>query len=160
MKVEIRPMTNDEPEYVYKKVGEMFTDLYQIMGGTGLTFSLAKNGETIWLNSIKSSLGKLNMVFIAFDGDKIIGFISGNIRLSPAFEGNKKIGYASNLFIEQEYRKSKIGHLLFDKLEEWFREKQVDRMEAVALNNNKPGLNFCLKLGYKVDLIRMYKKND
>lgn len=160
MKIEIKPLSKNEPDYVYRRLEEMFVDLYNIMGGKGLTFSLAENGEKIWLNSIKSSLGKLNMVFVAYDEDKVVGFITGNIRLSPAFEGGRKIGYGSNLYIDEAYRKHKVGHLLFAALEEWFKEKEVDVIEVVALNENKPGLNLCLKLGYKIDLIRLYKRND
>lgn len=160
MEIEIKPLSPDDPDRVYKRVGEMFVDLYDIMVKKGLTYYLAENGEKIWLNSIKPSLGKLNIVFLAYDGDKIVGFISGNIKLSPAFLGSEKIGYVSLLYTDSKYRKSKIGQLLFSELENWFWEKEVRRIELEALSGNEAGLNICLKLGYKVDIIRMYKNND
>lgn len=158
MELKIRPLSAHDSEEVYTKVGQMFVNLYAIMGSKGLTYSLAENGEEIWLKSIKSTLGKLNQVYLALDGDKVIGFMSANIRLNPAYLGGDKVGYASLLFIEKEYRKSEIGQVLFQKTEEWFKEKNVARIELEALVGNEPGLNICRKLGYKDDIIRMYKE--
>lgn len=157
MEIQTRALSGNEPDHVYQRVGEMFVDLYAIMYSKGLTYNLAKDGETIWLNSIKSTLGKINQVYLALDGDKIVGFMSANIRLNPAYLGGDKIGYASLLYIDSKYRKGRIGQILFSKTEEWFKEKQVDRIELEALAGNEPGLNICRKLGYKDDIIRMYK---
>lgn len=158
MDLKIRPLTAHESDDVYEKVGEMFVDLYRIMESKGLTYRLARNGESIWLNSIKSTLGKLNQVYLALDGERIIAFMSANIRLNPLYLGGDKVGYASLLYVDDDYRKSQVGQILFRKMEEWFQFKEVERIELEALAGNEPGLNICRKLGYKDDIIRMYKK--
>jgi len=157
MSISYRPLTSTEPEYVYEYVAALFAEMYKYMDNKDLKITLCKNGEKIWINSIKHSLGKLNMVFIATDKSKIIGFAAGNIRLGPSFLGNVKIGYISHVFVLPKYRGSKVGNMLSANLISWFKNKKVNLVELEVLNKNTTALNFWEKLGFEVDNVSMKK---
>ncbi len=89
--IEIRPLNVKEDDMIYNQLSQLFLEIYTFLKEIGLTQNLAPNGEVIWLNSIKGFLGKLNVIYIAMNGENIVGFSSGNIRLIPSFLGRMKI---------------------------------------------------------------------
>jgi len=160
MKIEIRPLTAKEDEMIYNQLSQLFLEMYTFLKELGLTQNLAPNGEVTWLNSIKRFLGKINVVYIAMNGDKIIGFSSGNIRLNPSFLGSQKIGYISHIYITPLYRNINLGNLLFLEVEDWLIENKVNQMELEVLIKNEGAMKFWSKMGYRTEYVKMTKIND
>ena len=72
--------------------------------------------------------------FVALDGDKVVGFISGLVKESDL--GNPKAsGYIHTLFVNKEYRRQGIGSELLKSVEEYFRGKGVQNARWVFLSN-------------------------
>lgn len=158
MKNNIRTLSAEEEPAVFHKVRHLFREMYDFMSDKGLSLPLAQNGEELWLNSVKGSLGKLNIIFVAEENGEIIGFSAGNVRLAPNYLGNKKIGYVSHVYVEPAHRKKKLGDDLARNLEEWFRKKKVDFIELEVLQENHVAKRFWEKLGFEQDYLKMIKK--
>jgi len=159
MEIKIKALSTDDSTDTFNAVSELFYDMYEFMSKKGLNLKLSENGKYLWIKSIRGLLGKLNMVYMAIINDEIIGFCAGNIRLSPAFLGNKKIGYISHVYVKQKYRKNKVGVILVNHIEQWFKEKKVDFIELEVLNQNASAIKFWSSLNYSIDYIKMIK-ND
>jgi len=160
MEIDIRPLSSSEDNNTYNRVAYLFSEMYKYMDSIGLNNKLTNNGEFLWINTIKKSLGKLNMVVIATHEDTIVGFAAGNIRLLPNYLGNKKVGYISHVFVTDNYKKKKIGIRLLAELENYFAEKTVKTIELEVLIENKSACKFWEKMGYISDNLRMKKVNE
>lgn len=159
MEIQIRELTNEEHDSLYEQLIEIFAEFYAFLESFGLEQNLAEDGGRIWLKSIEKQLGKMAIVFIALEGDKIIGFSAGNLRINPKFLGGTKVGHWSHLFVKPPYRKAKIGKSLSLKVEKWFYEKQVSRIETGVLDQNEVSKNLLANLGYGAEYIIMTKKD-
>ena len=157
MEIEIKQLFKEDAEEVFNTVKEQFKQLYGFMETKGLVMPLVEDGAQLWINSIKSTLGKLSNIYLAYDNNKIVGFAAGIIRLSPAYLGNKKIGYLSHLFILPDYRRTGAGESLSQQLDNWFKEKNVDLVEVEVIVDNTNSINFFNKMGYKEDIIKLTK---
>ena len=158
MEINIRPLSSSEDDNTYNRVAYLFSEMYKYMGTIGLVHKLTDNGEFLWINTIKKSLEKLNMIVIATHEETIIGFAAGNIRLLPNYIGNKKVGYISHVYVSDEYKKLNIGKKLVEELENCFVEKSVKTIELEVLIENISARKFWEKMGYKSDNLRMIKE--
>ena len=118
MNIEIRQIDQFEQEATLQRIEEMFIDMYRFMSERGLSLTLQKGGQKIWLKSMMPMLGKTNAIFVALVDDQPVGFTAGNIRISPAFLGNRKMGHLSHLFVDENYRKYRLGMKLSKKLKQ------------------------------------------
>lgn len=160
MEIKIRPLSSTEENETYDEVAFLFSEMYQYMNKVGLNQKLISNGEFLWINTIKKFIGKLNMVITATHEDKMVGFAAGNIRLSPNYLGNEKIGYISHVFVNDNYKRQSIGNKLLAELEICFIDRSVNRIELEVLTENKSAYKFWEKMGYKLDNLRMIKENE
>jgi len=78
--------------------------------------------------------------WIAEYENKSIGFSGMIIREQPGnFEvPNGKTGYILNMFTIKEFRKNGIGSLLFQKLIDEAKQKELDKIELHATNDGEP----------------------
>ena len=157
MKIKIIQLQKELGTGTYKAIESLFKELYDYMATKNLILNLVEGGESLWMKSIQSTLGKLSMIYAAYDGDKIIGFVTGIIRLSPAYLGNKKVGYLSHLYIQPKYRRSDLGKQLTQNIEVWFKEKNVDLIEVEILTHNTNSIDFFTKQGYQDDILKKTK---
>lgn len=160
MNIEIRQINQNEQEATLRRVEEMFVDMYRFMSDRGLTLTLQNGGEKIWLKSMMPMLGKTNAIFIALVDDNPVGFTAGNIRISPAFLGSKKMGHLSHLFVDGNVRKYHLGMKLSKQLEAWFNQKKVDLIELDVLIQSEDVIRFWERAGYRQEYIRMNKQPD
>jgi ribosomal protein S18 acetylase RimI-like enzyme len=160
MEIKIRSLSSSEDDALYDRVAYLFSEMYKYMNTKGLVYKLTNNGEFLWINTIKKSLGKLNMITVATHEEAIVGFAAGNIRLLPNYLGNIKVGYISHVFVIDSYKKKNIGRKLVSELENWFADKSVNTIELEVLVNNNSALQFWESLGYKSDNLRMVKENE
>ncbi|MED7787521.1 GNAT family N-acetyltransferase [Francisella sp. 19X1-34] len=160
MEIKTRSLSSLEDNKVYSRVAYLFSEMYKYMDTKGLVHKLADNGEFLWINTIKKTLGKLNIITIATHEKAVVGFAAGNIRLLPNYLGAKKVGYISHVFVIDSYKNKHIGKKLVKELEDCFVEKSVNVFELEVLAENSSARQFWEKLGYKTDNLRMVKGNE
>ncbi|MCF8233332.1 MAG: GNAT family N-acetyltransferase [Bacteroidales bacterium] len=148
----------DDP--ALEQVAVLFRQLYQQLAAQGQINKLPKNGEQLWLKSVKRSLNKLGGVIVAEKGEQLIGFINGQIRFLPEFLGGAKQGFLAHQFIIGEYRKSGVGSQLHQELLKWFRQKGIRQVELYVNTGNETGKAFYQSEGYQAEWLQMRKIMD
>ena len=68
-----------------------------------------------------------------------------------------KAGRILELIVTKEYRSQKIGKLLMDKIENYFKKAKCDLLKTDIFEPNKRAYKFYQKLNYKNRMIYMIK---
>ena len=87
--------------------------------------------------------------FIAKDGDKVIGLITGHSYYKEVYIGD--------LIVLEEYRHQHIGKKLMEMVENHYKDKGFENINLTTYNFQAP--EFYKKCGYKVDFVRENKEN-
>ncbi len=88
--------------------------------------------------------------FIAKDGDKIIGLITGHSYYKEVHIGD--------LIVLEEYRHHHIGSELMKKVEEHFKNKGFENMNLTTYDFQAP--EFYKKCGFNIEFVRENKENS
>ena len=87
--------------------------------------------------------------FVASEGDKIIGIITGNAYYKEV--------HIHDLIVMEEYRNKQIGSKLIKTVEEHYKDKDFENINLTTYDFQAP--EFYKKCGFKVEFIRE-NKND
>lgn len=115
-----------------------------------------KYALNVWREYISTFFeSEQNIIFIAKDNEKTVGFVEGNIvEEIPIFE-NKIKGKISTAFVLEEYRRKGILKKLVRELLKWFKGK-VDYIELnVDIRND--AVDVWRSLGFEDFQIKMIK---
>ncbi len=100
---------------------------------------------------------KKGTVFLAEVDDTIVGFTLVIVKDEiPIFE-IKKIGYVSDLFVKEKFRKLGISSKLRDEAITWFKKKGLKHMSIGLYNDNKFARSVYKRWGffdYKIEMRR------
>lgn len=87
-----------------------------------------------------------NFVYVAKINNNIIGYLAGSIHnVNECF--TKKFAEIENMYIENQYRRLKIGSKLIIKFKDWCKENKIEYIKVSAWSQNIEAINF-------------YKNND
>ena len=89
-----------------------------------------------------------NLVLVAMDGDKMVGYLHGEIKDIPHYI-HGQIGFVQHLFVTEAYRRRGIGEKLYNEIIPWFRSRNIKLVHLDALVGNKVANSFWRKHGYK-----------
>jgi len=97
-------------------------------------------------------------IFVVEIDDKIIGYAVCWIERRPTYLYKvDKIGYISDVFVEEPYRGRGIGSALLGKILEWFKNKNIKYVELSVLAKNEKAKKFYEKHGFKVYSLNLRK---
>ena len=96
---------------------------------------------------VKSLDNENSNVFIAIEQDKIVAYISFNIKSRLSFFKIKKVGEISGLMVNKEYRKKGIAKQLLEKTIEWFKSKNINHYILETSSKNDGAIKFYTSLG-------------
>lgn len=117
--------------------------------------------ETRMIPSIKSA--KHNYIVVVKDDEKIVGYVYSNISSKDIYSSDfatffdlssvhkEDVGCLSQFYIQEEYRKSGVGSVLFKMSMDWL--KQFDEVEDYFIfvsNGNDNALEFYKRKGFTV----------
>lgn len=99
---------------------------------------------------IKKSIDGDNLVLVAIDDEKIIGFLSAQ-RGVP-----KRIKHTAYIVvgIREKFRGKGIGSKLFFELDMWARENNITRLELSVISSNNVAKHLYEKNGFEVEGIK------
>ena len=89
-----------------------------------------------------------NLVLVAMDGDKMVGYLHGEVKDVPHFILGQ-IGYVQHLFVTETYRRRGIGEQLYNEIIKWFHSRDIKVVHLDALVRNKVANSFWRKHGYR-----------
>ena len=112
------------------------------------------------LKLVRENNGK---IYIAEDDGKPIGYIFGFVCDKQSEENLLEvvpslIGQIEDVYVEPEYRGKNIGKLLFNKMEQYLKEKGCDSIWLEVFASNTTAHAAYLKMGYTDREIGMLKK--
>lgn len=111
------------------------------------------------LQEITEKNGKF---YVACEGEKIIGCIIGvHEENSPQLnleQGKRKCGRVTELYVEEEFRGKKIGKMLVEKIEDYFRQTNCDDVIIEVFFPNVNARAFYSVQGYKERAIEVLKE--
>lgn len=140
-----------------EQVLPMFEDLHAVMHRYGMVQELPAGGSRIWLDGIKGGLERFHRLVIAVQGDTVLGFSAGSLKLAPEYLGGGRVGHWTHLYVHPEHRRVGLSKAMTDLVHEWFREKQVTSMETQVVREHPSSLAFTRSVGYEVEWYNLRK---
>lgn len=153
MTIELLPA--DAPPARLAALRAAFTALYDGMRAQGLHNDLVHGGADLWLKAQLPMLGKLCCVACAWEGDALLGFCAGVVRVGPAHLGAVRTGAITHIHVDPGGRGQGLGRELYAACAAWFRGRDVRAIELEVLPGNKEGLAFWGSLGFATDHVVM-----
>lgn len=123
-------------------------------------FTLDKDARTNFSFIIsKAVYDPTQIVYIARQNNKIIGFLYGYTKQHSGFFKQRTIAHVSDIAVASDYRRVGVGTALMNKFENDFaKNKNADELTLYVHSSNKEGIEFYNKLGYEVKLYSMRKE--
>ncbi|QFR38851.1 GNAT family N-acetyltransferase [Candidatus Gracilibacteria bacterium 28_42_T64] len=91
-----------------------------------------------------------NIIYLAMDGEKAVGYIYGGIHLSSSWRtGGTHIAKLYNFFVDEDYRSHGLGSQLYAKFKKWSTNQQVEAISVVASATNEQVIKLYKKYGFK-----------
>lgn len=97
-------------------------------------------------------------LFVAEYNFEIIGFTECFIATSidhPVIKERKWV-QLDNIAVKSEYQNKKVGNLLLEKVKEWAKEKNINRIELTVYSFNTNTISFYEKKGFNEISKKMY----
>ena len=129
--------------------------------GPGTERSAVKKGNRYWEVDAARGVAILMMVvyhftfdlyafvFVATVGDRMVGFVSGELREgSPTFLP-KTWASVDDVFVHPDHRNRGIGHALIASVEGWARQKGANGVSLQVAAANARGRRFYEELGFR-----------
>jgi len=99
-----------------------------------------------------------SVLFIAEQGEKIIGYVFGFIFTNYPGYSPRRVGFINDLMVTRSQQRQGIGKQLLRAIEVWFKEKEIEVMQLYVANLNNSGRDFWQACGYEPFLIGMWKE--
>lgn len=139
-------------------VKDLFAAMYKEEAGYGSLATLAPEGAALWLKGATAGLERFGRLCVAEIDGNVIGFAHGTVRLLPDYIGGGAVGSVTHIYVDPKARRSGAARSLLNSLEDWFRSKNVSRIELTVVSDNPSGRAFWAACGYEVTLFQLYKK--
>lgn len=95
---------------------------------------------------------------IALDNGGAVAYSIAQISRRPPVFREAEFGFISDLGVRSDYRRRGVGMQMLSKILEWFKARNMDRIELLVLPGHKAGVSFWRKHGFKVMSQRMFLK--
>ncbi len=109
-----------------------------------------KVGE-LWLDSFRRTMGRYSNVFVAEQGERLLGFHLCRIKRLPAHMGGSLAGEVSDVWVDPEARSQGIGEALVQAGLDWMRDQGARSIEVQVLIQNEGSLRFFERLGFRLE---------
>lgn len=88
------------------------------------------------------------IVYIALDGDKIVGYLAGRINIRNSCR-IKSLAEVDNMFILENYRRYGTGSKLMDKFKQYCIQNDIEELIVTAAAKNYNAIDFYKKNGFE-----------
>lgn len=118
--------------------------------------------DEFWIPSstrIKDCISNDNaIVLVAEDAETIVSYCLAIIESQPPEFNSKLYGAIKELMVTNSHRGHGIGEKMVKAIENWFRNKDIYRIEVGVAAPNKMGAVFWQKMGYNPGLVLRHKE--
>ena len=101
------------------------------------------------------------MIFVAVDENRVIGYCAGAINIMPTADAvglrPVKAGRVFDLYVDEQYRRQRVGLELMNTIQTYFRQLQCKSMYLEVFAPNTKARKFYDKCGFKESTIDLKK---
>ncbi|MHC4325903.1 MAG: GNAT family N-acetyltransferase [Planctomycetota bacterium] len=113
-------------------------------------FTLAVNSEEVFAKFVGKNIGSgTACVFVAVDGEKIVGYSQGTLEKHPPVLAQIEYGQILDFAVATYYRRAGVGEKMYGALYDWFVGKGVHRLEVRHSEFNEIASQFWPKMGFR-----------
>ena len=88
------------------------------------------------------------LVLVAAEGDRLIGFLEASIRTFAEDCETDHVGYLEGWYVEPEFRRTGVGRILVANAEQWARDSGCSEMASDTELGNEDSIAAHIRLGY------------
>jgi diamine N-acetyltransferase len=141
---------------------ETFDRYIQSLDETKRTIYQEGSAQYFTNKMINLTQEKQGVIYVACNGNKIIGFISGHKENQDDDEQMETIpanpGIVEELFVSKEYRGQRIGKNLLEKMENYLKTQGCDIVKLSVFAPNISSRKFYKYFGYEERIVSLLKK--
>lgn len=89
---------------------------------------------------------------------KVVGYALGIVRQHPPVFARRTYGEINDIAVSSEYRRRGVGQALFERLQQWFKSRGIERIETRVATSNEVSSTFWRKMGFKLYLETLVKE--
>jgi len=139
-----KAVTEDVPSIV-----ELWKELMDFHKARDRFFSRSQTGDKSFADFITGHiLNDTSYVLVAEAGKDIIGYCLAILSKYPPVLEIQEYGLVQAIAITKKYRCKGVGKKLFKKVQTWFSERGIHRIEAPVAKSNKLAREFWAKMGF------------
>lgn len=145
------------------EVGRMWAAMYAFQAARGMMLALRPDATEIWTRQLAGRLDSpVSTILVAEVPGRagLAGFLAAQIkRLPPHLAADKpKVGFVSEVFVDEDARRHHVGRALFDAAIAWFRRADAGSVELHVVHGNEVAGAFWRELGFEPELMQMRKR--
>jgi len=135
----------------------LWRELMEIHSAIDLRFRLAVDAISHADAYFREELSKpASLVAVAECDSTAVGYCVASCRQAPPFFEQSAYGFISEFHVLPAFRRGGVGTHLFEYARDWFRTKDVFRIELVTMNANHDSNAFWERLGCRIYAQRRY----
>lgn len=96
------------------------------------------------------------LALVALDNAKVVGFSLAEIKNTPGFRRGK-LGFISDMTVLTSHRRRGIGGMMLTEITQWFKSKNITRVELQTAALNAVSNSFWEKQGFEIYLHTRFK---
>lgn len=113
-------------------------------------YKRSENGTDVFSQfALKQINDRDSLVLIAQMDEETCGYSIARIENRPPVFVETRFGMIYDFAVSEKYRRNGIGEKLYNAVTEWFKKKNVDRVELNVATSNPISMKFWTKLGLK-----------
>jgi GNAT superfamily N-acetyltransferase len=120
-----------------------------------MLLKIPTDGYEQWSRSFSSILGRFAAIFRASANEEQVGFLACRVRNLPAYFGGFPVGFVSEVYVCETYRRHGVGRKLIDAALDWFGEQGINRVELQVIVSNTDAIDAYRRLGWQGELYQM-----
>ena len=130
--VVLEKATSKDLEYIQKLNRKLFVREFEKYNNLlNIEWTFGEKGTKYFKELIQN-----NFVYVAKINNNIIGYLAGSVNnVNECF--TEKFAEIENMYIENQYRRLKIGSKLIIKFKEWCKENKIEYIKVSVWSQNK-----------------------
>ena len=131
-------------------VGELFKEMFDFHGQRDPHFTRTKSGHEIFSAWFVEQISREDSLpLVAEVEGKVVGYALGILRQHPPVFTRRAYGEINDIAVSSDYRRNGVGFALLRKLQDWFKSRNISRLEAKVAVSNKVSSGFWRKMAFR-----------
>jgi ribosomal protein S18 acetylase RimI-like enzyme len=140
-------------------IGTLWKELMDFHKVLDSLFTRSPDGHVNFINFIKGQISsEVSCVLVGEHHNNIVAYCFATVADYPPVFEEKQYGTIFDMAVSEHYRRSGIGERMFKVIQDWFKQKDINRIELRVALSNELSTNFWRKMGFKPYLETVVKK--